>query len=115
MDPQKIEAVTQWPRTRNATEVRSFLGLVGYYHKFVQNFSRIVAPITNLTKKTTRYECIENCQEAFQKLKKRSTTAPVFALPKSDEHFVVCSDASKCGLGCVLMQGSRVIAYASQP
>jgi len=65
VDSQKIKAVTQWPIPKNITEVRSFLGLAGYYRKFVRDFSRIAAPLTNLTKKTTKYEWTDKYEEAF--------------------------------------------------
>jgi len=65
VDPQKIDAVTNWPRPKNPTEVRSFLGLAGYYRRFVQDFSKIATPITNLTKKVTKYEWKDHCEEAF--------------------------------------------------
>ena len=81
MDPQKIEAVTSWPRPTNPTEVRRFLGLAGYYCRFVQNFSKIATPLTNLTRKVTKYEWTEQCEEAFQELKKRLTSVPILAFP----------------------------------
>jgi len=65
VDPQKTEAIMQWPRPKNVTEAWSFLGLAGYYGKFVRDFSRIATPPTNLTKKTTKYEWIDKCEEAF--------------------------------------------------
>jgi len=69
VDPQKIEAVINWFRPKNPTEVRSFLGLTGYCRRFVQNFSKIATPLTNLTKKVTKYEWTEECEEAFWELK----------------------------------------------
>jgi len=89
VDPQKIEAVSNWPRRKNPTEVRSFLDLAGYYRRFVQNFSKIATPFTNLTKKTTRYDWTEQCEEAFQELKKRLTSAPILGLPTADKDFTV--------------------------
>jgi len=114
VDLQKIEAMSNWPRTKNPTEVRSFLGLAGYYCRFVQNFSNIATPLTNLTKKATTYEWTEQCEKAFQELKKRLTSAPILALPSADKDFTVYSDATRSGLGCVLMQEGHVIAYASR-
>jgi len=114
VDPQKIEAVTNWPRLKNPTEVRSSVGLVGYSRRFVQNFSKIATPLTNLTRKVTTYEWTERYEEAFQELKKRRTSAPILALPTTDREFVVYSDASRNGLGCVLMQKGSVIAYTSR-
>jgi len=103
-----------WPIPKNSTEVRSFLGLTGYYHRFVQNFSKIVTPLINLTRKITRFKWTKQCEEALQELKKRLMSAPIPALPTTDKDFVVYSDASRSGLGCVLMQEGRVIAYTSR-
>jgi len=114
VDPQKIEAVTNWHRPKNLMEVRSFLGLAGYYRRFIQYFSKIATPLTNLTRKVTRYEWTAWCEEAFQELKKTLTSVPILALPTTDKDFMVYSDASSNGLGCVLMQEGCVIAYASR-
>ena len=103
MGPQKIEAMVNWKPPKNVLEVRSFLGLAGYYRKFVEGFSRIAAPLTKLTS-----------QQSFEELKSRLTSAPVLALPNGRDGFVVYSDASRQGLGCVLMQNDWVIAYASK-
>ena len=114
MDPQKIEAVVNWKPPKNVSEVRSFLGLAGYYRKFVEGFSRIEAPLTKLTRKDVKYDCVDVCQKSFEELKDRLTSALVLALPNGKDGFVVYSDASRQGLGCVLMQNDRVIAYASR-
>jgi len=113
VDLQKIEVVTHWPRPKNPTEVRSFLGLAGYYRRFVQNFSKISTPLTNLTRKVTKYEWTEQCVEALQEFKKRLISASILASPTTDKDFVVYSYASRSRLGCVLMQEGCVIAYAS--
>ena len=110
VDPQKIEAVVNWKPPKNVSEVRSFLGLAGYYRKFVEGFSMIAAPLTKLIRKDVKYAC----QQSFEELKGRLTSAPVLALPNGRDGFVVYSDASRQGLGCVLMQNDRVIAYASR-
>ena len=96
------------------SEVRSFLGLAGYYRKFVSGFSRIEAPLIKLTRKDVKYDWVDACQKSFEELKDRLTSAPVLALPNGKDGFVVYSDASRQGLGCVLMQNDRVIAYASR-
>lgn len=80
----------------------------------MRDFSKIATPLTHLTKKVTKYEWTDRCEEAFQELKRRLTSAPILALPTSGKDFVVYSDASKNRLGCVLMQEERVIAYASR-
>ena len=94
--------------------MRSFLGLVGYYRRFVENFSRIAAPLHYLTRKGVKFEWTDRCEESFQELKQRLTSAPVLTLPSGSEGFVVFSDASHQGLGCVLMQHEKVVAYASR-
>ncbi|CAH9107428.1 unnamed protein product, partial [Cuscuta europaea] len=114
VDPSKIKAVIEWRAPTSVTDVRSFLGLAGYYRRFVKDFSKIARPLTNLTKKTTKFYWDEDCEAAFQELKKRLTTAPVLTLPSGTEGFDIYSDASKKGLGCVLMQNRKVVAYASR-
>uniref|UniRef100_A0A2N9GV60 RNA-directed DNA polymerase n=1 Tax=Fagus sylvatica TaxID=28930 RepID=A0A2N9GV60_FAGSY len=113
-DPSKIEAVVSWDRPTNVSEVRSFLGLVGYYRRFVEGFSRIAAPLTHLTRKNAKFEWKEECEKSFQELKQQLVTAPVLTIPSSSGGFVIYSDASHKGLGCVLMQHGRVVAYASR-
>ena len=114
VDPQKIESVVNWKPPKNVSEVRSFLGLAGYYRKFVEGFSKIAAPLTKLTRKDVKYDWVDACQKSFDELKGRLTSAPVLALPNGRDGFVVYSDASRQGLGCVLMQNDRVIVYASR-
>ena len=114
VDPQKIEAIVDWKPPTNVTEVRSFLGLAGYYRKFVEGFSKIATPLTKLTRKEEKFIWSEACQNSFDELKQRLTTAPVLTLPSGSEGFTVYCDASRQGLGCVLMQRDRVIAYASR-
>ncbi|BBG93431.1 transposable element gene, partial [Prunus dulcis] len=114
VDPQKVEAVVNWPQPTSVTEVRSFLGLAGYYRRFVEGFSTIAAPLTRLTRKGVKFEWSDECEKSFNELKTRLTTAPVLALPDDSGNFVIYSDASQQGLGCVLMQHGRVIAYASR-
>ena len=114
VDPQKIEAIVDWKPPTNAIEVRSFLGLAGYYRKFVEGFSKIATPLTKLTRKEEKFIWSEACQNSFDELKQRLTTAPVLTLPSGSEGFIVYYDVSRQGLGCVLMQHDRVIAYASR-
>ena len=114
VDPQKIEAIVNWKPPTNVSEVRSFLGLAGYYRKFVDGFSKIATPLTNLLKKDQKFEWSDTCQHSFEELRQRLTTTPVLALPSGKDGYVVYSDASRQGLGCVLMQDGRVIAYASR-
>jgi hypothetical protein len=114
VDPKKVEAILQWEFPKNVTEVRSFLGLAGYYRRFIKDFSMIALPMTKLMKKGVAFEWNEDCQKSFEELKVCLTTAPVLTLPKPGEEYVIYSDASHQGLGCVLMQMSKVIAYASR-
>ncbi|GJY58776.1 reverse transcriptase domain-containing protein [Tanacetum coccineum] len=114
VDPSKIEAVKNWEAPTSPTEVRSFLGLAGYYRRFIANFSSIAKPLTLLTQKNKKYEWGAEQEEAFQLLKSKLCDAPILSLPDGVEDFVVYCDASNRGLGCVLMQRNKVIAYASR-
>ncbi|GJU93524.1 putative reverse transcriptase domain-containing protein [Tanacetum coccineum] len=114
VDPSKIEAVKNWKALRTPTEVRSFLGLAGYYRRFIENFSKIAKSLTILTQKCKTFDWGEEQELAFQTLKDKLCNAPVLALPDGPEDFVVYCDASRIGLGCVLMQRGKVIAYASR-
>ncbi|GKA66289.1 putative reverse transcriptase domain-containing protein, partial [Tanacetum coccineum] len=99
---------------RTPSEVRSFLGLAGYYRRFIDDFSKIAKPLTGLTQKSKTFDWGEEQENAFQTLKDKSCNAPVLALPDGPEDFVVHCDASGLGLGCVLMQRGKLIAYASR-
>ncbi|GKC24125.1 putative reverse transcriptase domain-containing protein, partial [Tanacetum coccineum] len=114
VDPSKIEAVKNWKAPRTPTEVHSFLGLAGYYHRFIENFSKIAKSLTILTQKCKTFDWGEEQELAFQTLKDRLCNAPVLALLDGPEDFVVYCDASEKGLGCVLMQRGKVLAYASR-
>ena len=106
--------MVNWKSPKNVSEVISFLGLVGYYRKFVEGFSKIAAPLTKLTRKDVKYDWVDAYQQSFKELNGRLTSAPVLALPNGRDEFMVYSDASRQGLGCVLMQNDGVIAYASR-
>ena len=114
VDPTKVEAIKSWETPKNPTDIRSFLGLAGYYRRFVKDFSKIANPLTKLTKKAEAFVWTEEQEKAFQYLKECLCKAPILALPEGNEDFVVYSDASLLGLGCVLMQRDKVIAYASK-
>ncbi|GJT20742.1 putative reverse transcriptase domain-containing protein [Tanacetum coccineum] len=111
VDPSKIEAVKSWKAPKTPSEVRSFLGLAGYYRRFIKNFSKIAKPLTSLTQKNQKYEWGEKQEEAFPTLKDNLCNAPILSLPDAVEYFMVYCDASNQGLGCVLMQRDKVIAY----
>jgi len=114
VDPIKIEAIKDWPRPTNVTEVQSFLGLSGYYRRFVKGFSLIVAPLTQLNRKNKKFVWGEEQDKSFLEVKTKLTSAPILTVPSGTEEFAIYSDASKLGLGCVLMQHGKVIAYASR-
>jgi ribonuclease HI len=109
-----VESVTKWQQLLNVTDVRSFLGMAGYYQRFIENFSKILKPMTELLENTTKFEWPEACEKSFQELKKRLTTTPVHTLPDIKKDFEVYYDASRQGLSCVLMQKGKVVAYASR-
>jgi hypothetical protein len=114
VDPEKIEAIRGWPMPRNVTEVRSFMGLVCYYQRFIKGFSKIASPITSLQKKGVKFEWTSKCEERFQQLKDILTSAPILKIADLDEDFVVCTDACKEGLGGVLTQKDHVVCYESR-
>ncbi|GKA55919.1 putative reverse transcriptase domain-containing protein, partial [Tanacetum coccineum] len=114
VNPSKIKAVKNWKAPKTLSEVRSFLGLVGYYHRFIEKFSKIAKSLTILTQKSKTFDWGEEQELAFQTLKDKLCNALVLALPDGLENFVVYCDASRIGLGCVLMQRGKVIAYASR-
>ena len=103
MDPKKIEVIIEWKPPRNVTEVRSFLGLASYYRRFVNGFSMIAGPMTRLLQKNVRFEWSEKCRASFEKLKVFLTEAPVLTQPTYGKQYVIFSEASLNGLGCVLM------------
>ena len=104
LDLAKVEAIVEWPMPTNVLEVHSFMGLAGYCRRFVEGFSKIANPITELQKKNKKFVWIEKCAEAFRRLKEVLTTTPILKVPDMDADFLVCTDASKEGLGGVLMQ-----------
>ncbi|XP_071685280.1 uncharacterized protein [Lolium perenne] len=114
VDPSKIQSIMEKKAPTNQTEVRAFLGLAGYYRKFVEGFSSIARPLTQLLKKDKKFEWTDKCEASFQELKKRLVTAPVLTMPDITKDFDVYCDASKLGLGSVLMQEGKVIAYLSR-
>ncbi|GJX42079.1 putative reverse transcriptase domain-containing protein [Tanacetum coccineum] len=104
VDPSKIEAVKNWEAPKTPSKVCSFLGLAGYYHRFIENFSKIAKSLTILTQKSKTFDWGEEHERAFQTLKDKLCNAPVLALPDRSKDFVVYRNASGLGLGCVLMQ-----------
>jgi hypothetical protein len=109
VDPGNVETVSNWQQPTNVSEIRSFLGLAGHYQRFIEGFSKIARPMTELLKKEKKFNWTESCERSFQELKRRLTTAPVLTLPGIQRDFVVYCDASRQGLGCVLMQDGKVV------
>ncbi|KAI3686595.1 hypothetical protein L1987_80275 [Smallanthus sonchifolius] len=114
VDPAKVEAIKNWAAPSTPTKVRQFLGLAGYYRRFIEGFSKIAQPLTSLTQKDKPYNWSETQELAFQLLKQKLCSAPILSLPEGTDDFVVYCDASIQGLSCVLMQRDKVIAYASR-
>nr|GEV38897.1 reverse transcriptase domain-containing protein [Tanacetum cinerariifolium] len=114
VDPSKIESNKDWASPKTPTEIRQFLGLAGYYRRFIEGLSKIAKSMTKLTKKGINFDWGEKEENAFQLIKQKLCSAPILALPKGSEDFVVYCDASHKGLSAVLMQREKVIAYASR-
>lgn len=113
VDPSKVRMIIEWPTPTSVIEVKSFMGLVGYYYRFVEGLSRSVHPITSLKCRGKKFGWIEQCERAFQTLKECLTNVPIPIVPNSTQDFVVCTDASLDGIGVLLMQEGPVIAYES--
>jgi hypothetical protein len=114
VDSSKVQEVLEWKSTRSVTQIHSFLGLAGYYHRFIPNFSKIAKPMTKLLEMDAKFKWSQQYEESFLTLKKLLTTTPVLAQPNIEKSFDVYCDALGMGIGGVLMQDSRVIAYASR-
>ena len=103
-----------WERPKSVFEIRSFLGLTEYHRRFIEDFSRLAAPMTRSTRKEVKFDWDYRCEEAFQELKRRLTSTPILRVPDRGQGCIVYCDASRAGLGCVLMQSRRVVAYGSR-
>ena len=118
MQEAKISAITEWPPCKSVADVRAFMGLTGYYRRFVKNFSVIATPLYSLMKKNVEFKWSDECQHAMDELKARLVSQPILALPISEGWYLLDTDASDFGLGAVLSQEQdgceRVIAYASR-
>ena len=116
-DPEKTQAVSQWPIPTDVKAVRQLLGLASYYQRYIKNFASIAFPLHHLTQKTILFSWTQECEDAFSSLKHRLLQSPVLMYPKftSDAYpFVLQTDASAMGPGAVLEQGKQIIAYASR-
>jgi hypothetical protein len=114
VDPEKVQAIQEWPAPRNVAEVRYFMGLVGYYRRFIAGFSKIAHSITSLQRKENKFQWTEECESSFQRLKQLLTSAPILKIADPNKDYVVCTDACKEGLGGVLSQEGFVVCYESQ-
>jgi hypothetical protein len=113
VDPSKVQDVLSWNAPTNIGDIRSFLGLAGYYRRFSEGFSKISKPITELLEKDKKFEWTPSCEASFQELKKRLMTASILVMADMEKPFSIYCDASSQGLGCVLMQYGHVVVYAS--
>jgi hypothetical protein len=113
-DPSKVKDVLSWKTPQNVLDIRSFLGLAGYYRRFIKGFSKISKPMRQLLAKGNTFEWMPRCETSFQEMKKRLTMALVLTVPVMEKLFSIYCDASGQGLGCVLMQDGHVVAYASR-
>ncbi|GJP59963.1 hypothetical protein CLOP_g17017 [Closterium sp. NIES-67] len=114
VDPKKVVAVQNWPVPQDVGQIRSFLGLANYFRRFLENYSTVVAPLTALTRKGSAWEWTRQCQEAFDKVKTKLTNAPVLVLPDPSKPYEVVTDASTVGIGAVLLQEGRPVAFESR-
>ncbi|GKC65811.1 putative reverse transcriptase domain-containing protein [Tanacetum coccineum] len=114
VDPAKIESIKDWASPKTPTEIRQFLGLVGYFQRFIKGFSKVAKPMTKIMQNKVAFEWGDKLEAAFQTLKNKLCSAPILALPQGDKNFIIYCDASHKGLGAVLMQNKKVIAYASR-
>jgi hypothetical protein len=114
VDPSMVKNVLSWKTPQNVSVIRSFLGLVRYYQRFIEGFSNISKPMIELLEKSKTFEWTPRREASFQELKKRLTTTPVLTMPNMEKQFSIYCDASGQGLGCVLMQDGHVVAYASR-
>ena len=114
MDPKKVDTITNWPGITSLKQLRAFLGLTGYYRRFIQNYAQIAIPLTNLLKEESLNEWNDSCQEAKETLIKTITTAPLLQTPDYSAPFTVTTDASDVALGGVLSQNDKPIAFTSK-
>ncbi|XP_058223099.1 uncharacterized mitochondrial protein AtMg00860-like [Rhododendron vialii] len=114
VDKSKVKAVLNWKQSTSVFEIRSFLGLAGYYRRFIQDFSTLAKLMTRLTQKGVKLDWNEACEKFFQELKKRLTSAPILIIPERGVDYTVYYDVLRDGLGCVLMQNGKVVAYGSR-
>lgn len=113
-DPAKVAAVTQWAPPQDLHQLRSFLGFTNYFRKFIQGYSKIVSPLTHMTRKGVKYDWSPQCQEAFDTIKDALTSAPTLVIADPNEPYEVVADASGFAIGAVLLQHGRPVAFESR-
>jgi hypothetical protein len=113
MDRSKIQDVLSWNAPTSVGDIRRFLGLDGYYRRFIERFSKISKPMTELLEKVKKFKWTPACEASFQELKKRLTTASILVMPNMEKSLSIYCDVSGQGLECVLLQDGHVVAYAS--
>jgi hypothetical protein len=113
MDPSKVQDVLSWNAPTSVSDIQSFLGLAGYYRRFIEGFLKISKPMIELLEKDKKFEWTPACEASFQELKKQLTTALILVMSDVEKSFSIYCDASGQGLRCVLMQDGYVVAYAS--
>lgn len=114
MDPEKVRIIMEWSVRKDVVDIKSFMGIAGYYKWFAEGFLRVAYPITSLQKNGRTFRWTLECQKSFKQLKYFLTTAPILSIANPSKDYVVCTDASKEGVGGVLMQEGKVIAYESR-
>jgi hypothetical protein len=114
VDPKKVADILNWKAPTDARGIKSFIGMAGYYRRFIEGFSKIAKPMTALLGNKVEFKWTQKCQEAFEALKENLTTTPILVLPDVHKPFLVYCDACYTGLGCVLMQEGRAVAYSSR-
>jgi hypothetical protein len=114
VDPKKVAAILDWKAPKDVRGIKSFIGMTGYYRCFIEGFSKIARPMTALLAKKVEFKWTPACQESFEMLKQKLTTAPVLVLLDVHKPFSIYCDATYTGLGCVLMQEGKVVAYSSR-
>ena len=114
VDPRKIETIAKWARSKDVNQLRSFLDLYNYFRKFIQGYSTLVAPLIHLIRKDVKFTWTSQCEESFEGIKYALTHVPILILPKFGERFEVICDASIVGVGAVLLQDGKLIAFESR-
>jgi hypothetical protein len=114
VDPKKVATILDWKAPKDVRGIKSFIGMAGYYRRFIEGFSKIARPMTALLANKVEFKWTPACQESFEMLKQKLTTSPVLVLPDVHKPFSLYCDASYTGLGCVLMQEGKVVAYSSR-